>query len=158
MDHTKVEGVVSASLRTAASRRWPSLERATPCGVPFSKSSSRDWVQRWVPCACAVRKAAARAGKVNAKRRRRSERTVSSILPLSLLKLAPREHQPDQASARWPFVSQASSHLCQVEERQGCTSSRAVTLTLNLEPAVCRRCSSLASSSSIESLGTNSQT
>src|SRR5438094_1913697 len=93
MDHTNVEGVVSASFRTGASRRCPSLERATPWGVPFSNSSSRDWVQRWVPCARAGRagraaKAATSAGKVNAKRRRRFVRAASNILPLSLLKSA----------------------------------------------------------------------
>lgn len=57
-----------------------------------------------------------------------------------------------------PSVSQAASHRSHLEERQGCTSSSAVSFTLNLAPTVCRSCSSLSSSISIESLGTNSHT
>jgi hypothetical protein len=41
---------VSTSVKPGPSRRWPSLVSATPCGVPFSNSSSRDWVHRCVPC------------------------------------------------------------------------------------------------------------
>ena len=48
-DHTKVEGVVSTSFSPGPSRRLPSLAMATPCGVPFSKSSKCDCVHRWCP-------------------------------------------------------------------------------------------------------------
>ena len=91
-DQTVVEGVVTSSVRPGPARSRPSLESATPCGVPFSNSYSRDWVHKCVPCASAGSEAArkqARAGaeRRNAERRRRMVRLETNILPLSLLKL-----------------------------------------------------------------------
>src|ERR1017187_3416153 len=66
---------------------------AAPWGVPFSKSSSFDWVQRRVPCAGAcgeqemkAARTAASAEKPNAERKWQMVREEADILPLSLLK------------------------------------------------------------------------
>src|SRR5271166_6047565 len=78
-------------------RRWPSLVSATPCGVPFSNSCSRDCVQRCVPWADAGKEATAitataSAERQNAERERQIEREEGNILGLSLLKLGEKGH------------------------------------------------------------------
>jgi len=89
--------VVSSSVKPDPVRRWPSLVIGTPCGVPFSNSSSRDWVQRCVPWADAgneamIVRSAASAERRKAERERQIVREERNILGLSLLKLGEKGH------------------------------------------------------------------
>src|ERR1700739_2906279 len=85
-DQTNSEGVGRMLVKPGPARGWPLLPMATPWGVPFSKSSTRDWVQRCVPWATSGRDAkntasAARGGA----RKGGGGRGVRATTPVLLL-------------------------------------------------------------------------
>src|ERR1700733_1950806 len=94
---TNVEGVVSTSVNPGPARRCPSLVTETPCCEPFSNSSIRDCVHRWVPWAvpgCEAQTriiAAAKAEKGGREQKNRWFVWETNMLPLSLLKMATPE-------------------------------------------------------------------